>query len=258
MQEAVERYGLEPHEWEQACEHVRRHTSEPRRIDDYVLACAYRRGHAEAHAVMRQRYQAVVRGVLRQHSGSHDADLEAEAWTAVWEKIGSYEGRAQLRTWMNVVLKRWCWERNRRLEAIQRRREELRDEHDTPAAEPSVICEQFATAVDAATVDALAALEGTQRALLRLRLVLQMPLDEVRQRPEIYLEREAIQPVYGITRRVQRAARRLRDLVLEQLAARGWDETDFVELMSRCEAVDKLFLSRLQNTPTAPSKVSEE
>ena len=144
-----------------------------------------------------------------------------------------------------MVVRRWCWSRSRQKpppgpEWSNDEGTGIEDRVAAPEPEVSatLACEQFSRALDECTVEALRALTPQERALLRLRYVHQMQLEALRMRPEIYTAGEPIQPVYGITRRVQRAGKKLREATMAVLASRGYDALESTRLLQECEHVE--------------------
>jgi DNA-directed RNA polymerase specialized sigma24 family protein len=233
--------------------------SRPGIAADIVLAAAYREGHAEALQSFERQFRGLVRFLAGQRLPRQQAvEAECEIWSALWEKIHYYNGRTWLKSWLGVVVRHWCFERKAR---------EVRpgpewgdaDSHEMlarlPAADVALdtkaLCEEFGVAVEQTTVNALRALEPPERALLRLRLVHRMPLEETRLRPEIYMPGEEPQPLYGITRRVQRASRKVERMVLDELGRRGYAREEFRRLVDECAGaagqIAKIFSAELQN-----------
>lgn len=221
--------------------------------EDVVLAAAYRRGTSAAIDEFRARFTGIIRYITRQCLAGADAlEAEDESWAALWEKLGQYEGRSNLGTWLYVVVRRWCWNRSRQKPppgpewtSDEGMGVEERLAAPDPEIAVQVACDQFATALDRCTVLALRALSPQERALLRLRYVHRLPLETLRLRPEIYAAGEPAQPVYGITRRVQRAGRRLRETVVAALSEQGFDPAECARLLQECEHVQAGMARRL-------------
>lgn len=221
--------------------------------DDIVLAVAYLRGTPEAVDAFRDRFRGMIRYVTRQCLPVDEAlEAEEESWAALWEQLGHYEGRSSLGTWLYVVVRRWCWRRSKKRPPPGPEwssDDGVGVEERLPSPEPEVgaqvACQSFCAALDRCTVEALRALSPQERSLLRLRFVHQMPLETLRQRPEIYTPGEPMQPVYGITRRVQRAGRKVREAAVALLSAHGYDAADCVRLLQECEQVESAVARRL-------------
>lgn len=228
--------------------------SEPREVADalrgtaadIVLAAAFRQGTPAAIDTFRQRFTGMIRFVTRQCLPPSDAaEAEDESWASLWEKLGQYEGRSNLGTWLYVVVRRWCWNRSRQKpppgpewSSDEGTGVEERVAAPDPEVSTTVACDQFSAALDRSTVTALRALTPQERALLRLRYVHEMQLEALRHRPEIYTEGEPIQPVYGITRRVQRAGKKLREAVMAVMTGEGYDAGECARLLQECECVE--------------------
>jgi RNA polymerase sigma-70 factor (ECF subfamily) len=73
--------------------------------DDQRLLNNLRAGHPEACAeLVRSHYQAVYRFLVHLTRDVHLAeDLTQETFTAAWEKIGTFQGRATLATWLHRI-----------------------------------------------------------------------------------------------------------------------------------------------------------
>jgi RNA polymerase sigma factor (sigma-70 family) len=215
-------------------------------VEDVLLAAAYRRGTPAALEAMQERFGNLVRFHVRRLLAPADAaDAEAEVWSALWEKLRHYDGRSPLRAYLQILVKHWCYDRLRRRSAIGPEWG-CSDPHDmlarTPAASTptsdATACGAFSTDLDACTSEAMRSLPPPDRALLRLRFVHRMDLNELRQRPEIYTQGESALPIYGISRRVHRTARRLGQQIETLWRQRGYRLEDLKKLLVECEAVD--------------------
>jgi DNA-directed RNA polymerase specialized sigma24 family protein len=214
--------------------------------EDLRLAHAWRLGEPAADAEFRLAYRTLVRHIVHASMPPAEAiDAETEIWSVLWVKIAQYEGRSSLRTWLNVVVKHWCWDRKarRKLPTV------TTAAGDEPGADPLVqvadssdttrepMCAELRRQLTQCTELSLDCLTPQERNLLRLRLLHNMPLEQVRHRRDIYADGEPEQPVYGITRRVQRAARRIRDMTFRKLAERGYSMDDCAQLLVECEHI---------------------
>src|ERR1700688_1553281 len=73
--------------------------------DDQRLLSQVRAGRPEACTELgRRHYQAVYRFLVRLTRNVHRAeDLTQETFAAAWEKIGTFESRATLATWLHRI-----------------------------------------------------------------------------------------------------------------------------------------------------------
>ncbi|MBM3463259.1 MAG: sigma-70 family RNA polymerase sigma factor [Armatimonadetes bacterium] len=220
---------------------------------DVLLAAAYRKGTPEAVQVFRERFAGMIRFVTRQCLTPADAlEAEDESWASLWEKLSQYEGRSSLGTWLYVVVRRWCWRRSQQKPPPgpdwtdeEGMGMEERVAAPDPEVSETVACRAFGAALDECTVEALRGLSAQERALLRLRYVHQMPLEQLRMRPEIYGAGEPPQPVYGITRRVQRAGKKVREAAVGMLLERGYEQGDCERLLHECEGMEVALARKL-------------
>jgi RNA polymerase sigma-70 factor (ECF subfamily) len=69
------------------------------------LLNAIRAGRREACArLVHEHYQAIYRFLLHlTHNGAEAEDLTQETFAAAWEKIGAFEGRSALGTWLHRI-----------------------------------------------------------------------------------------------------------------------------------------------------------
>jgi RNA polymerase sigma-70 factor (ECF subfamily) len=73
--------------------------------DDQRLLSDLRAGCLDACAeIVRNHYQAVYRFLVHMTRDMHEAeDLTQETFAAAWERIGSFQGRATLATWLHRI-----------------------------------------------------------------------------------------------------------------------------------------------------------
>jgi RNA polymerase sigma factor (sigma-70 family) len=229
--------------------------SHPTLAGDVLLARAYRLGTLQGVETFCKAYRGLVRhAALQSVPVSEVAEVESEVWAVLWEKIPRYSGISTLRTWLTVVVSRWLRDRARGQPPPVVRWTSDKGQHlvelaASPGAETPrpALCAEFSRALDRSTAAALQALGAEERHLLRLRLLEALPLEQVRLRLEIYRRGEPLQPVYGITRRVQRAARKLRQALHDELARRGYGPGDCQVLLAACEEVEARLAGRLAN-----------
>jgi RNA polymerase sigma-70 factor, ECF subfamily len=136
-----------------------------RQVPDLVLARRAATGDTRAFEVLAGRYQSLMYGVCRRITcDDHDAvDALQEALMTAWRKIGTFEGRSALSTWLFRVAT------NAAIDEV-RRRSQVMQGPDVTAADPADPYDVESAAVVKSTVDwALAKLPPQFRAAIVLR-----------------------------------------------------------------------------------------
>ncbi len=104
-------------------------------LDDERLLSNLRAGRPEACAeLVRAHYETVYRFLVHLTRDVHQAeDLTQETFTAAWEKIGKFQGRATLATWLHRIAYTKCIDAQR----AERRAAGLLERLTTPKISPS-------------------------------------------------------------------------------------------------------------------------
>lgn len=237
-------------------EAARQRLSRPEIASDVLLAAACRAGVPEALEAFRRTYGGLFAALARSYRARDADELAADAMAAAWERLDRYHGLSRLRTWLNVVVRRWLVDRARAAPSPAAEWTAEQAEH-LPSPEPetdrSLACVEFSRHLDEATRAALQGLQEHHRTLLRLRFLEEVPLEPLRHRPEIYEAGEAVVPVYGLTRRVQRVCRDLRKGVAGWLARQGYPTDDLADMLERCESVARDLAERLARALQIPA-----
>lgn len=150
-------------------------------IDDFpaVLEAA-RRGEADALEAVYRDLAPAVTGYLRGHGTSEPDDLVSEVFVAVVRNLGRFEGdEAAFRSWVFTIAHRRLIDEHRRR---ARRPEDATDPAELHAAgvvAPGADQDALARLDGAHLLGLLDRLTSEQRSVLLLRVVADLPVDEV-------------------------------------------------------------------------------
>ncbi|GIF96636.1 DNA-directed RNA polymerase sigma-70 factor [Catellatospora citrea] len=141
-------------------------------------------GDSEAFDVLAQRHLPRMHSVCRRVTGNeHDAlDALQDALTAAWQRIGDFDGRAQIGTWLYRVAA------NAAVDEVRRRRRRPTTSEDLPAtATPVAVWEDVVA--DRLTVDwAVAQLPAPFRTAIVLRDLCGLTYKEIAEMRQIPID----------------------------------------------------------------------
>jgi len=172
-----------------------------------------RAGRSEACGeVIRGHYQAVYRFLVHMTRDVHEAeDLTQETFTAAWQRIGAFEGRATLATWLHRIAYTKFIDAQRaarRNARLQERLTSLQTSSDTSSDDPS---DSVAADDESRRLyQALHGLEGQDRALLVLHYLQGLS----------YREMSSVldEPTGTLKWRTSEALNRLRSLLTDEVS----------------------------------------
>ncbi len=177
--------------------------------DDQRMLNDLRAGRSEACGeVIRGHYQAVYRFLVHMTRDVHEAeDLTQETFTAAWQRIGAFEGRATLATWLHRIAYTKFIDAQRaarRNARLQERLTSLQTSSDDPS--DSVAADDESRRL----YQALHGLEGQDRALLVLHYLQGLS----------YREMSSVldEPTGTVKWRTSEALNRLRSLLTDEVS----------------------------------------
>ena len=156
-----------------------------RREEDWALCLRVQEGDRDAFGELVTRHQQLVWMVCRQYVGPDDADeATQETFLKAWTKIGTYDGRAKLSTWLVRIGINTC------VDMLRKRGRQGFQVDDGDEDVGSVIgslpdrgSDPERRAIQRQAVarlgEAEAALPKQQREIFRLRFYAEMALDEI-------------------------------------------------------------------------------